>query len=229
MKLIELIETVRYYKETLDIEKIKEEDRRVRELIEELEKTKEDVKDFLKKLLILEKKSRELGSYEEKIDDLKEDIKRLYELDSAEEIIKLAEKIKNRIENLEKDINMELDKILAEKIKNIEQINERLKLFAKILLHLLKIPKEVRTFNIPTDKSLSKLNEIEKQARQHMEELYNIIVNELKKINLNETEVNLLIELIDKGEIRVNRENADIIAKIIKMLIDKNIVIKVKI
>jgi len=97
------------------------------------------------------------------------------------------------------------------------------------LYHFLKIQKDVKTFSIPKEKSLSKLNEVEIQAKQHLNELYEIIVNELGKLNLNENEINILIILIDKGEIKISKDNLEEAIKVMKMLVERNISIKVKV
>lgn len=187
------------------------------------------MKESLKKLRSLEKKINELNKYEDNLEEIKADIERLGKLNSAEEIIRYVEKIKGKIDSLEKDVEQDLNKIIDDKIKNIEEINDRLKLYAKILYHFLKIQKDVKTFSIPKEKSLSKLNEVEIQAKQHLNELYEIIVNELGKLNLNENEINILIILIDKGEIKISKDNLEEAIKVMKMLVERNISIKVKV
>ncbi|ADX81387.1 V-type ATP synthase subunit I domain-containing protein [Saccharolobus islandicus] len=229
MDLADFIEKLTQYKQNLDVEKLREEDRKITEMIEELEVSKQSLKESLKKLRSLEKKINELNKYEDNLEEIKADIERLGKLNSAEEIIRYVEKIKGKIDSLEKDVEQDLNKIIDDKIKNIEEINDRLKLYAKILYHFLKIQKDVKTFSIPKEKSLSKLNEVEIQAKQHLNELYEIIVNELGKLNLNENEINILIILIDKGEIKISKDNLEEAIKVMKMLVERNISIKVKV
>ncbi|AKA72471.1 hypothetical protein SULI_00080 [Saccharolobus solfataricus] len=229
MDLAEFMERLTQYKQNLDVERLREEDRKITETIEELEKSKQSLKESLKKLRTLEKKINELNKYEDKLEEVKADIEKLTKLNSAEEIIRYIDKIKSKVDSLEKDIEQDLNKIIEEKIKSIEEINNRLILYAKILYHFLKIQKDAKTFSIPKERSLSKLNEVEIQAKQHLNELYGIIVDELRKINLNEKEISILILLIDKGEIKISRDNLEESIKVIKMLVEKNISIKVKV
>ncbi|QGA53369.1 hypothetical protein GFS03_01610 [Sulfolobus sp. E5-1-F] len=229
MDLAEFIEKLTQYKQHLDVEKLREEDRKITETIEELEISKQSLKESLKKLRSLEKKISELNKYEDKLEEIKADIERLIKFDSAEEIIRYVEKIKGKINSLEKDVEQDINKIIEDKIKNIEEINDRLKLYAKILYHFLKIPKDVKTFTIPNEKSLFKLNEVEIQAKRHLNEVYGIIVNELRKVNLNQNEINILIALMEKGEIKISKDNLQEAIKVMEMLVERNISIKVKV
>jgi len=85
------------YKQNLDVEKLREEDRKITEMIEELEVSKQSLKESLKKLRSLEKKINELNKYEDNLEEIKADIERLGKLNSAEEIIRYVEKIKEKL------------------------------------------------------------------------------------------------------------------------------------
>ncbi|MEM3329826.1 MAG: hypothetical protein QXD56_07210, partial [Saccharolobus sp.] len=137
--------------------------------------------------------------------------------------------INKNVSNIEREINDRISKLIDEKIRKIEEINEKLTIFARILLNFLKLNKDIKIFSIPKDKSLTKLTEIENEATKQLTEINRLVLDELKKTNIDESKLNLLIELIDKGEIKINKNNLNDVTQIIKMLVEKGIVTRVKI
>lgn len=229
MILSELIDRLNLFKQELNIQKLKNEDEKLSDTIEKLEKSKKQLEISLKKIRELELELYKINNdkYNNTLEEIKEDIKKIASLDDADEIIKLIEIISDKINYLENIVKDEINKLIDEKIKNIEEINKRLQLFAKILLHVLKIEKEIKTFTVPKNKSLDKLNEIEKNAKDHLNEVYSFTIDQLEKIDLNEIKLNILLELIEKGEIKLNKNNIDNSFQVIKMLIEKGISVRV--
>ncbi|BDB99063.1 hypothetical protein [Saccharolobus caldissimus] len=229
MILSELIDRLNLFKQELNIQKLKNEDEKLSDIIEKLEKSKKQLEISLKKIRELELELDKINNdkYNNILEEIKEDIKKITSLDNADEIIKLIEIINDKVNYLENIVKDEINKLIDEKIKNIEEINKRLQLFAKILLHVLKIEKEIKTFTIPKNKSLDKLNEIEKNAKDHLNEVYSFTIDQLEKIDLDEIKLNILLELIEKGEIKLNKNNIDNSFQVIKMLIEKGISVRV--
>lgn len=229
MILSELIDRLNLFKQELNIQKLKNEDEKLSDTIEKLEKSKKQLEISLKKIRELELELYKINNdkYNNTLEEIKEDIKKIASLDDADEIIKLIEIISDKINYLENIVKDEINKLIDEKIKNIEEINKRLQLFAKILLHVLKIEKEIKTFTVPKNKSLDKLNEIEKNAKDHLNEVYSFTIDQLEKIDLDEIKLNILLELIEKGEIKLNKNNIDNSFQVIKMLIEKGISVRV--
>jgi DNA repair exonuclease SbcCD ATPase subunit len=213
----------------LNIQKLKNEDEKLSDIIEKLEKSKKQLEISLKKIRELELELYKINNdkYNNTLEEIKEDIKKITSLDDADEIIKLIEIISDKVNYLENIVKDEINKLIDEKIKNIEEINKRLQLFAKILLHVLKIEKEIKTFTVPKNKSLDKLNEIEKNAKDHLNEVYSFTIDQLEKIDLDEIKLNILLEWIEKGEIKLNKNNIDNSFQVIKMLIEKGISVRV--
>ncbi|MDT7862104.1 MAG: hypothetical protein RRA45_07815 [Saccharolobus sp.] len=229
MILSELIDRLNLFKQELNIQKLKNEDEKLSDIIEKLEKSKKQLEISLKKIRELELELYKINNdkYNNTLEEIKEDIKKITSLDDADEIIKLIEIISDKVNYLENIVKDEINKLIDEKIKNIEEINKRLQLFAKILLHVLKIEKEIKTFTVPKNKSLDKLNEIEKNAKDHLNEVYSFTIDQLEKIDLDEIKLNILLELIEKGEIKLNKNNIDNSFQVIKMLIEKGISVRV--
>lgn len=231
MMLDELIEKLNQFKKELDIDKLKEEDIELDEIIKELEISKDIMKNILEKLGDIKKRIDEINSieYEERIDEIKEYINKIKDTNNPYDIIRWINEINKNVSNIEREINDRISKLIDEKIRKIEEINEKLTIFARILLNFLKINKDIKIFSIPKDKSLTKLTEIENEATKQLTEINRLILDELKKTNIDESKLNLLIELIDKGEIKINKNNLNDVTQIIKMLVEKGIVIRVKI
>lgn len=231
MMLDELIEKLNQFKKELDIDKLKEEDIELDEIIKELEISKDIMKNVLEKLGDIKKRIDEIDSieYEERIDEIKEYINKIKDTNNPYDIIRWINEINKNVSNIEREINDRISKLIDEKIRKIEEINEKLTIFARILLNFLKINKDIKIFSIPKDKSLTKLTEIENEATKQLTEINRLVLDELKKTNIDESKLNLLIELIDKGEIKINKNNLNDVTQIIKMLVEKGIVIRVKI
>ncbi|MEM3350703.1 MAG: hypothetical protein QXY68_03930 [Saccharolobus sp.] len=231
MMLDELIEKLNQFKKELDIDKLKEEDIELDEIIKELEISKDIMKNVLGKLGDIKKRIDEIDSieYEERIDEIKEYINKIKDTNNPYDIIRWINEINKNVSNIEREINDRISKLIDEKIRKIEEINEKLTIFARILLNFLKINKDIKIFSIPKDKSLTKLTEIENEATKQLTEINRLVLDELKKTNIDESKLNLLIELIDKGEIKINKNNLNDVTQIIKMLVEKGIVIRVKI
>ncbi|MEM0362536.1 MAG: hypothetical protein QXH75_01775 [Sulfolobaceae archaeon] len=229
--LDELIEKLNQFKKELDIDKLKEEDIELDEIIKELEISKDIMKNVLEKLGDIKKRIDEIDSieYEERIDEIKEYINKIKDTNNPYDIIRWINEINKNVSNIEREINDRISKLIDEKIRKIEEINEKLTIFARILLNFLKINKDIKIFSIPKDKSLTKLTEIENEATKQLTEINRLVLDELKKTNIDESKLNLLIELIDKGEIKINKNNLNDVTQIIKMLVEKGIVIRVKI
>lgn len=229
MILSELIDRLNLFKQELNIQKLRNEDEKLSDTIEKLEKSKKHLEISLKKIRELELELDKINNdkYYNTLEEIKEDIKRITSLNDADEIIKLIEIINDKVNYLENIVKDEINKLIDEKIKSIEEINKRLQLFAKILLHVLKIEKEIKTFTIPKNKSLDKLNEIEKNAKDHLNEVYSFTIDQLEKIDLDEKKLNILLELIEKSEIKLNKNNIDSSFQVIKMLIEKGISVRV--
>jgi hypothetical protein len=221
MILSELIDRLNLFKQELNIQKLKNEDEKLSDIIEKLEKSKKQLEISLKKIRELELELYKINNdkYNNTLEEIKEDIKKITSLDDADEIIKLIEIISDKVNYLEN--------IVKDEINKLEEINKRLQLFAKILLHVLKIEKEIKTFTVPKNKSLDKLNEIEKNAKDHLNEVYSFTIDQLEKIDLDEIKLNILLELIEKGEIKLNKNNIDNSFQVIKMLIEKGISVRV--
>ncbi|MEM0122539.1 MAG: hypothetical protein QW685_06115 [Saccharolobus sp.] len=231
MMLDELIEKLNQFKKELDIDKLKEEDIELDEIIKDLEISKDIMKNVLGKLGDIKKRIDEIDSieYEERIDEIKEYINKIKDTNNPYDIIRWINEINKNVSNIEREINDRISKLIDEKIRKIEEINEKLTIFARILLNFLKINKDIKIFSIPKDKSLTKLTEIENEATKQLTEINRLVLDELKKTNIDESKLNLLIELIDKGEIKINKNNLNDVTQIIKMLVEKGIVIRVKI
>ncbi|MEM0263590.1 MAG: hypothetical protein QXQ01_04470 [Saccharolobus sp.] len=231
MMLDELIEKLNQFKKELDIDKLKEEDIELDEIIKELEISKDIMKNVLGKLGDIKKRIDEIDSieYEERIDEIKEYINKIKDTNNPYDIIRWINEINKNVSNIEREINDRISKLIDEKIRKIEEINEKLTIFARILLNFLKINKDIKIFSIPKDKSLTKLTEIENEATKQLNEINRLVLDELKKTNIDESKLNLLIELIDKGEIKINKNNLNDVTQIIKMLVEKGIVIRMKI
>ncbi|MEM3516046.1 MAG: hypothetical protein QW281_05345 [Saccharolobus sp.] len=229
--LDELIEKLNQFKKELDIDKLKEEDIELDEIIKDLEISKDIMKNVLGKLGDIKKRIDEIDSieYEERIDEIKEYINKIKDTNNPYDIIRWINEINKNVSNIEREINDRISKLIDEKIRKIEEINEKLTIFARILLNFLKINKDIKIFSIPKDKSLTKLTEIENEATKQLTEINRLVLDELKKTNIDESKLNLLIELIDKGEIKINKNNLNDVTQIIKMLVEKGIVIRVKI
>ncbi|MEM0092346.1 MAG: hypothetical protein QXS44_00940 [Saccharolobus sp.] len=231
MMLDELIEKLNQFKKELDIDKLKEEDIELDEIIKDLEISKDIMKNVLGKLGDIKKRIDEIDSieYEERIDEIKEYINKIKDTNNPYDIIRWINEINKNVSNIEREINDRISKLIDEKIRKIEEINEKLTIFARILLNFLKINKDIKIFSIPKDKSLTKLTEIENEATKQLTEINRLVLDELKKTNIDESKLNLLIELIDKGEIKINKNNLNDVTQIIKMLVEKGIVTRVKI
>ncbi|MEM3203466.1 MAG: hypothetical protein QW232_04440 [Saccharolobus sp.] len=231
MMLDELIEKLNQFKKDLDIDKLKEEDIELDEIIKDLEISKDIMKNVLGKLGDIKKRIDEIDSieYEERIDEIKEYINKIKDTNNPYDIIRWINEINKNVSNIEREINDRISKLIDEKIRKIEEINEKLTIFARILLNFLKLNKDIKIFSIPKDKSLTKLTEIENEAKKQLTEINRLVLDELKKTNIDESKLNLLIELIDKGEIKINKNNLNDVTQIIKMLVEKGIVTKVKI
>ncbi|MEM3292000.1 MAG: hypothetical protein QXY60_04595 [Saccharolobus sp.] len=231
MMLDELIEKLNQFKKELDIDKLKEEDIELDEIIKDLEISKDIMKNVLGKLGDIKKRIDEIDSieYEERIDEIKEYINKIKDTNNPYDIIRWINEINKNVSNIEREINDRISKLIDEKIRKIEEINEKLTIFARILLNFLKINKDIKIFSIPKDKSLTKLTEIENEATKQLNEINRLVLDELKKTNIDESKLNLLIELIDKGEIKINKNNLNDVTQIIKMLVEKGIVTRVKI
>ncbi|MEM0200363.1 MAG: hypothetical protein QXY56_03985 [Saccharolobus sp.] len=231
MMLDELIEKLNQFKKELDIDKLKEEDIELDEIIKDLEISKDIMKNVLGKLGDIKKRIDEIDSieYEERIDEIKEYINKIKDTNNPYDIIRWINEINKNVSNIEREINDRISKLIDEKIRKIEEINEKLTIFARILLNFLKLNKDIKIFSIPKDKSLTKLTEIENEATKQLTEINRLVLDELKKTNIDESKLNLLIELIDKGEIKINKNNLNDVTQIIKMLVEKGIVIRVKI
>ncbi|MEM4083384.1 MAG: hypothetical protein QXD91_06650, partial [Saccharolobus sp.] len=226
MMLDELIEKLNQFKKELDIDKLKEEDIELDEIIKDLEISKDIMKNVLGKLGDIKKRIDEIDSieYEERIDEIKEYINKIKDTNNPYDIIRWINEINKNVSNIEREINDRISKLIDEKIRKIEEINEKLTIFARILLNFLKINKDIKIFSIPKDKSLTKLTEIENEATKQLTEINRLVLDELKKTNIDESKLNLLIELIDKGEIKINKNNLNDVTQIIKMLVEKGIV-----
>ncbi|MEM3281184.1 MAG: hypothetical protein QW440_04430 [Saccharolobus sp.] len=231
MMLDELIEKLNQFKKELDIDKLKEEDIELDEIIKDLEISKDIMKNVLGKLGDIKKRIDEIDSieYEERIDEIKEYINKIKDTNNPYDIIRWINEINKNVSNIEREINDRISKLIDEKIRKIEEINEKLTIFARILLNFLKLNKDIKIFSIPKDKSLTKLTEIENEATKQLTEINRLVLDELKKTNIDESKLNLLIELIDKGEIKINKNNLNDVTQIIKMLVEKGIVTRVKI
>ncbi|MEM0220028.1 MAG: hypothetical protein QW213_06820 [Thermoproteota archaeon] len=227
----ELIERLKQYEKEVDIEKLREEERKVDETMRQLENYKNIMRDTLEKIRELKKKIKEINKikYEEELKEIQEYINKIKDINDPNKIISIIKKISEKTNTIERNINDYIEALIKEKKNNIEQINSKLQVFARIIFNVLKLNKDIKTFSIPKDGSLSKLNEIESEAIKHLNEINRFVLEELKKINMNEYELNLLVELIDKGEIKINKNNLNNITQILKLLAEKGIEVRVKI
>ncbi len=234
MKLRELINNLTDLKQELDFDKLKDEDYQLSKLIEQLEKSKESIENSLKLIKVLEDKSKDIASndFVKGLDEVKALISEISNTNDPTRIIILASDIRNRLEILEREINNELNKLISEKIKNINEINNKLGIFARVLIQFLRIPVEVKTFIVPADRSVSKLSEIERQAIRYLEEIRKLTIERInennEKISLSQSELDLLLELLEKGEVKINRNNLESVYKVIKILTERGITIQVR-
>ncbi|MEM3329943.1 MAG: hypothetical protein QXD56_07840, partial [Saccharolobus sp.] len=134
--LDELIEKLNQFKKELDIDKLKEEDIELDEIIKDLEISKDIMKNVLGKLGDIKKRIDEIDSieYEERIDEIKEYINKIKDTNNPYDIIRWINEINKNVSNIEREINDRISKLIDEKIRKIEEINEKLTIFARILL-----------------------------------------------------------------------------------------------
>ncbi|AOL16951.1 hypothetical protein BFU36_09795 [Sulfolobus sp. A20] len=234
MKLRELINELTDLEQELDFDKLKEEDYQLSKLIEQLEKSKESIENSLKLVKVLEDKSKDIVSNDfiKGLNEVKTLISEISNTNDPTRIIILASDIKNRLEILEREINNELNRLISEKIKNINEINNKLGIFARVLVQFLRLPVEVKTFPVPSDRSISKLSEIERQAIRYLEDIRKLTIERINEnnenISLSPSELDLLLELLEKGEVKINRNNLESIYKVIKILTERGITIQVR-
>ncbi|TRN00891.1 hypothetical protein DJ530_06695 [Sulfolobus sp. E1] len=234
MKLRELINELTDLEQELDFDKLKEEDYQLSKLIEQLEKSKESIENSLKLVKVLEDKSKDIVSNDfiKGLNEVKTLISEISNTNDPTRIIILASDIKNRLEILEREINNELNRLISEKIKNINEINNKLGIFARVLVQFLRLPVEVKTFPVPSDRSISKLSEIKRQAIRYLEDIRKLTIERINEnnenISLSPSELDLLLELLEKGEVKINRNNLESIYKVIKILTERGITIQVR-
>ncbi|MEM0294189.1 MAG: hypothetical protein QXF93_06280, partial [Saccharolobus sp.] len=105
--LDELIEKLNQFKKELDIDKLKEEDIELDEIIKDLEISKDIMKNVLGKLGDIKKRIDEIDSieYEERIDEIKEYINKIKDTNNPYDIIRWINEINKNVSNIEREIN----------------------------------------------------------------------------------------------------------------------------
>ncbi|MEM0373010.1 MAG: hypothetical protein QXO96_00420 [Sulfolobales archaeon] len=87
---------------------------------------------------------------------------------------------------------------------------------------------DIKFFSEELD-NVEDLLRIREEALNKLKELHYLTVQELKSISdMNEEELELIIQLLDKGEIKINKRNINKVIKVIKLLIEKGLNLQVK-
>jgi hypothetical protein len=218
----------------MNLDKLKEEDEKFSILIDELNRKIETITEIsnkIKECKYLINEVRKVISDEEydfinKINKLVNDIRNEKE---PELLIQKIDKLKYEVDYNYKRLKDLKNKLVEDLRKEIEYINNKLIVYEKINIKLLNEDMEIRTFpNNSTN--LIELVKIREEAKKHLEAVHLKVTKLIReRVSLNDDEFKLLLELLSKGEIKLNKHNINISINIIKILIEKGIQIEVKI
>lgn len=222
MNLVDVLLMLQKEKSSLDWSRLKEEYSRQAELIKELERAHDKLLKIINEL----NNCKEEGA--ESLKKIYSNLKKIEEIEDPYSIINIINEQYIELEKC-KEIVAE---IVSAKIQKYKEIitgnNEKLKLYSRIYLTVLgKSVANVRFFS--TDGDIKQLESNAKTSQELVNKIYEDLKKELKAAKLDEDKLNLLIELIDKGQLSITRKNADKVLELLKFLSSKGIIITVKI
>ncbi|MEM1627284.1 MAG: hypothetical protein QXV69_08465 [Sulfolobaceae archaeon] len=219
-------------KNETDFSKLKEEDSRLTLAIDKLNRSIELIDNIKQLLQELRKFVKELYKVDPKVEEeykfILSDLKGILNYNDPEVIyLKLDEIYNKLIKNLKyfKDLKVKyLDNIKSE----IRLINQKLLIYQKIYIKIINKEIDIKFFSEELD-NVEDLLRIREEALNKLKELHYLTVQELKSISdMNEEELELIIQLLDKGEIKINKRNINKVIKVIKLLIEKGLNLQVK-
>lgn len=222
MNLVDVLLMLQKEKSTLDWSRLKEEYSRQAEIIKELEQAQAKLLKIISDL----NTCKEEG--EESLKKIYANLKKIEENEDPYSIINIINEQYIELEKCKKVV-MEIINAKIQKYKEIIiNSNEKLKLYSRIYLTILgKNITNVQFF--PSEGDIKQLERNAKASQELVSKIYEDLKNELKTAKIDEDKLNLLVELIDKGQLSVTRKNADKVLELLKFLSSRGIIITVKI
>ncbi len=222
MNLVDLLLKIQNEKNSLDWEKLKKEYSEQGEIIKSLESSISKIRTIKQEI-----KRCSLPEVSEEYEAIKDYLTKAKNTESPSEITSYVNYAYDEFKHclkLSEDITR--DKIQKYKEK-IEENNSKLKTYLKIFLTILGEPKDLRLFEI-TDN----LNDLEINAKESEEEarkIYDELKEKLSKLNIDSKKLDILLSLLDKGQVTITKRNSKDVLELLNFLAEKGIIITVKI
>jgi len=220
-------------KNEIDFSKLKEEDARLSSILEKANKSMELIDSIKYLLQDIKKIVKDLSKIDPKVEEeyvsIVLDLKSIINLNDLEVICSKLEDSYNKLIKYMKDLKSLRLKYLEELKSQINLINQKFMIYRKLYIKILNKEIDVNAIEINYD-SIEDLLRVREDAINKLKEVHNSAVQDLKLLpNMRESELELLIELLDKGEIKVNKKNLNSILKIIKTLVERGVAVQVRI
>jgi len=220
-------------KNEIDFSKLKEEDARLSSILEKANKSMELIDSIKYLLQDIKKIVKDLSKIDPRVEEeyvsIVSDLKSIINLNDLEVICSKLEDSYNKLIKYMKDLKSLRLKYLEELKSQINLINQKFMIYRKLYIKILNKEIDVNAIEINYD-SIEDLLRVREDAINKLKEVHNSAIQDLKLLpNIRESELELLIELLDKGEIKVNKKNLNSILKIIKTLVERGVAVQVRI
>lgn len=221
MNLVDVLLMLQREKNSFDWSRLKEEYSRQGELIRELEQARGK----LQKIMAEIKTCREENEKTARI--IYSNLKKIEEIEDPYTLINIINEEYIELEKCKKVV----EEILNAKIQKYREIinmnNEKLKLYSKIFMTILGKTLEIQFFQ--ADGDIKQLEKNAKLSQDLVSKVYETMKEELKSVKIDEDKLNLLIQLINDGQIVITRKNVEKIVELLKFLSSRGIVLTVKV
>ncbi|BBG22730.1 hypothetical protein [Sulfuracidifex tepidarius] len=229
MKIEELYIKLKETKDTLNIDYMKGELQRLKGIAGRLHETSDKLDSTLKALSKAREMIRSLQQIDfedkrlsERLERLTSELRKISRLDNPDNIVDTVAYVNREALELVKDVEATTGKAKDSLKEKLEENNKALKVYARVLNQFLEEDVEVRTF-YSSSTYVTELYSTLKEAEAHLNRVKEIVIQKIKERNMDQRSLNIMIDLIENGKIKVNKSNYDDIMRIISLLIEKGI------
>ncbi|MCI2415545.1 MAG: hypothetical protein MPF33_09965 [Candidatus Aramenus sp.] len=223
MRLQELISELERVKNSSDVRALQDEKERLDKVLTKLRKAEEFVGRLKANLEAcrsynFEEVSRESVGIIEALINVPDDPEALGEL--VEELFERSQKCVDTLNQLK-------ERVLAEYKKRVEELNRKIMVYARIFRNVLREEVEVEAFEVKDDIEEAR-KEVER-AEDMVTQLNKRLKEKLESSNLPPEYVDVLVDMVDKGEVTLTKRNKERFIKVVEFLVEMGVPVKVRV
>ncbi len=223
MKLQELVSELERIKNSSDVRALQEEKEKLDKVLLKLRKAEELVKKLRDNLELCRR-----YDFEEVRTETTRILEALLDVPKEPEALgELINSLYERSQGCVKSLNQIRERLLAEYKHRLEELNRKVIVYARIFRNVLKEDVDAEAFEAKGD--LEEVKREVERAEEEVSELSGRLKRELESSNLPPEYVDLLVEIVDKGEVTLTKRNKDKLMKVVEFLVDKGVPVRVRV